>query len=684
MLSVEEIIGFTDYSSEFNSDVDSVEIDGDFDWEQFQPTPTDYDQLEASATEWAEEFGYEFETEIRKDETFGNVNAIISVTGDDEVITTESLALCFLHFAAAVHTNGITVSKKDTGVSYTLGNYTEGWIVLPPNAEADHASVNRRHKRNGVATTFDITKLKATSAVRKQSSKDLDFESKFGQLHKAAEWTDPDWFTYDYAQMCLVLASAIFDFTSCRVFPYLFQQEGGCGGKPPWNNVDTAISALSFFNAKKSMTSILAVMDEATQVQLGRLSPQNAVYIHASHYAQVGDSALSRIIGARNFLSRIDPDERAKCLDLCKGQTPLPNELLKESVIVCPKDKLLGSAIAELRSNGLIMTELDVRLKQLGGQKFFDLLKDKNMGLVREEREAEKIAIKKSGFNELAKLSSSDVRVQSLEPHAVRILSAYYKMRSDISDITGFSYEGQIRVFKTVDVQSYYERSNFGLADEMVSALGSYKGFKLGQKLGQAKTDLEYQIGWMETGHLQDLFEGEIPPSIGSDDARIGRKILKEIEDLEPHERVVFVIVTNDVALVRDLNLLLISRENIRISQLKVLDYVKDSVRNHKNGRIKLKNMFSSDETYYPSVFNCIINTIPWGWKKPYFKVLWDFPNINRSVEGLRIRAGKLYKTEGGYLRRETSRNLEGWSSMQWNQFKALSDFERHLRQLRL
>ena len=79
-----------------------------------------------------------------------NVNAIISVTGDDEAITTDSIALCFIHFAAAEIISQIKVSEKDTGVSQMKGNYTERWIFLPPNAEADFSDVNRRHIRNVV------------------------------------------------------------------------------------------------------------------------------------------------------------------------------------------------------------------------------------------------------------------------------------------------------------------------------------------------------------------------------------------------------------------------------------------------------------------------------------------------------------------------------------------------------
>jgi hypothetical protein len=684
MLSVDDIIENFNYSSEFNSEIDSVLIEGDYDWNNFQPNPNVYERLESSATNWAEKRGFNFESELHRDQLRGIVHAIISVTGDDEIITSDSVTLNLIHFSSAVETNGIIVSEKDTGISDMLGNYTEGWILLPPNAEADFTSVNRRHIRNGVGATFDITKLKATSAVRKQSSKELDFESKFSQLHKAADWTDPDWFTYDYSQMSLVLASAIFDFTDCRVFPYMFQQEGGCGGFPPWKNTDTAISALNFFNNQKSVSSVLAIMDEATQIQSGKLEPRNAVYIHAAHYAQVGDQALSRISNARKYLSSRDPEERMKCLELCKGVNPLPNELLEESVIVDPKDRLLGSAIAEMRKNGLIMTELDVRLKQLGEQKFFDLLGNKNMGLVREDREREKIQIKKNGLTELAKLAASDSKAINLESYATQIMRSYYKMRSDMSDITGFSYEGQIRLFKTADVQDYYERNNLGFVDEMILSLESYRGFRLGQKLGQAKTDLEYQIEWMRSGRLIDLFEGEIPPSMGSDDARIGRKILKEIEDLEEGENIVYVIITNDIALVDSLRILLKARTTVRVTRVSVYDYVKDANNAHTSGRVKLKNFFSFKESYFPSIESAIKDSVDWRWKSPLYHVLWDFPNINRTLEGMRKKNKIIFQLEGGFLRRKTSRNLEGWSSMEWSKFKELDDFKRRLRPVNL
>ena len=43
-----------------------------------------------------------------------------------------------------------------------------------------------------------------------------------------------------------------------------------------------------------------------------------------------------------------------------------------------------------MRNNGLIMTKLDVRLKQVGKDKMHDLLENRNMGIICNERKLKK------------------------------------------------------------------------------------------------------------------------------------------------------------------------------------------------------------------------------------------------------------------------------------------------------
>ena len=107
---------------------------------------------------------------------------------------------------------------------------------MPPNREASIDAVTRRHKHSGVPIIMDLLKLKQVSAVRKQSVLETDFESKYANLYKLVEWIDEDWISYDYGQLALIFATAIFDFRESQTTPYLFKQEGGCGGFPPWKN----------------------------------------------------------------------------------------------------------------------------------------------------------------------------------------------------------------------------------------------------------------------------------------------------------------------------------------------------------------------------------------------------------------------------------------------------------------
>jgi len=373
-----------------------------------------------------------------------------------------------------------------------------------------------------------------------------------------------------------------------------------------------------------------------------------------------------------------------KTLELCKGIDPLPPELLKNSVIVSPRDKLLGAAISELRSNGLVMTELDVRLKALGETKFSDLLKAENMGSVRDRRESEKIQIKKNGLAELSKISKFDSKTPSLIGEQVTIMHSYYKMRTNYSDISGLSYEGQLRIFKTKDVQNYYQDSSYGLADEMLISLDSYREYRLGQKLGQKKVDLEYQIDWMESGILADLFAGEIPASVGSDDARIARKIFMEYECLAYNEKLIVGIITNDIQLEKSLELLTQDMERLSIVRISVNDYIIDcfGVESKDSTHVLIPRIGDGKEIRgkrSTEMIRCGIKN--WRDTKNYlYKILLDFPNINRMLEGMRKRGKNLFYFEGGFFRRDTARNCCGWSSMEYESFKNLEDFSRKVR----
>jgi len=115
---------------------------------------------------------------------------ILSAVGDDEHTTTESQSMGPLLIVAGPRISKVKLSLKDTGISRTIGNYAEGWILVPPTAESSFESVNRRHLCEGVLFVLDGVKLKLISPVRKMSQLDLDMESKMRKVSETASWVN--------------------------------------------------------------------------------------------------------------------------------------------------------------------------------------------------------------------------------------------------------------------------------------------------------------------------------------------------------------------------------------------------------------------------------------------------------------------------------------------------------------
>jgi hypothetical protein len=673
---------FTFYSSDFKSeeDLDFMKEDHIYSDEWSFPDNIE-EKINLKAKGWSQKFGYDFEHLVENSQLVKRINAIISVTGDDEIITTDDVLIIVLHLAVAETISEIKISVKDTGISNRKGNYTEGWIMICPAKEADFTSVILRHHKEGVPLVFDITKLKAASAVRKQSTLEMDLESKYSLLYKASDWVDNQWFTYDYAQMSLVLATCIFDFSRARIFPHLYKAEGGCGGKPPWNNVQTALCGLRYFNKNQSTKSVLALMDECYQVSNFNIKPNEALYINASHYAQAGNEKLSQISNAKRYLKQFDKETRIEILESCKGSDSLPPGLLEKSIVVEVNDKLLGSAVAELRKNGLIMTELDVQLKQLGLLKFSDLLKDENMGSVKEKRELEKELIKKNGLAQLAKFSRVDVTLDNIEESAISIMARYYETKSDVSDVSSLIYAGILRIFKTQDVEEYFRENSYGLSDEIITGVSILRTQNLNLKTNQAKDDLVYQIDWLEQGTLTELFDGEIPPSMGSDDARIARKILDAVKLLKPEGYpLIFVIVTDDKRLVDSINKL-IEPTNVWAVRHSVYDYIKGCNKTSNTGKVEAYNFLRGINTKFDGIETAIRASAPWRLKTQIgYKILIDFPNVNRSLLGFfSVRKNMIGKRGGGFLKRTTAKSMQ-YSLLAWEDFKNLKDFEQTVK----
>jgi len=171
-------------------------------------------------------------------------NYIQSVTGDDEITTTDSVVFALTLIVLGPVLTGVKLSRHDLGISTKIGNYAEEYILTPPSREASFDGVLQRHKGRGVPYVLDLIKLKSLNPIRKVSELDLDFESKFSLIHNSASWVHKDWFTKSFHNIAMVMSLAIYDFRSARIFPFLHKTEGGCGGNPPFDSLFTAYGAL--------------------------------------------------------------------------------------------------------------------------------------------------------------------------------------------------------------------------------------------------------------------------------------------------------------------------------------------------------------------------------------------------------------------------------------------------------
>jgi len=658
-------IDFIEYESYYNTAEELIPLYPG--WKDFQPDLDDiFCDLEDSATKWCADHGQDFKALLEIDERKTFVEAIISVTGDDEIQTTNCQTLPPLHFVAAEILSKIKLSDKDTGVSNRKGNYTEGWIILPPNREASFDSVNRRHQNDGVGLALDIPKLRQASAVRKQNALESDLESKFKDLYKFSEWVDPDWLTYDLAQLNLVLATAIFDLRDAATFPFLYGTDGGCGGKPPWDNIDTAISGLFFHKNGKSRNGILGLMDEIALIYKGKLKPKNSVFAQATHYVQTGNSAVYRLHEAKSLLKGMTKSEQVKLLDICKGDDPLPESLVEKSVTIEPENRLIGSVISELRKNGLVMTELDVRLKRLSEEKFFSLLGKKNMGQVKLDTDARKKDLKRVGISLLAELSNGKER-NLFHPNIRGIISEYYSSRAHREDVSSLSYAGIIRVFKTSDVISEFKTQSYGLSDEIITGLES--NLQTERFLHHTKYVRDFQLEWLENNDLVEIVLQELPPGFGPDDARIARKLLRlEKENTQPF---LFCVITEDRAMIYAL-------ENIAklaiVKRYPREEYFRECLFPLRTG-VPVRHFDGKHTIKSGCVGKFIRHT-----NVERFIIVYDFPNIERAAESFGQSYKGMFRYQGGYLKRSTLRNNVGWSETPWSSLSGWKDFQTDIR----
>jgi hypothetical protein len=670
----------------------------------------------------------------------GKVYYIMSVVGDDEHTTTNSVAFALLCIVTAVYLSRIKLSWKDVGISNLVGNYAEGWLVLPPTAEASFEAVNRRSQRSGVPFTLDPVKLKFLSPVRKQSEMEQDLESKFEKLATISEWADPSWFTYDYHQMAKILATVVFDYSSAKTFPYLYATEGGCGGCPPYNNIDTAISGLFKYTRGKSIRAIVGVMTETGLIHAGEMSPKDSFFLKSSHIAQMGDKAWVEFTTAyRALLDRqgLTRSEARNLVHSLRG-SQLPQEYLDIATEVEPDDATIGVAISHLREEGYLLTELDVKMLLNKREKEKAVFGRKPMSKVIEDLDAESALFKANHWKVLTELSLNDPHIRSLTEsmlgenldsnHASvwKVMHRYYRIRTESgSRFSSFMYSDSIKVFRTEDVLRLTNRGSSSLRQDFTHTEGMEKLWRSfeADTIAQAEKR-ERIVNWLHSDSLKELLSQPLPDGIGPDDARIYRSFSLSLDDEEITEKpVIFLIVTSDKGLTRVTNRLVsnrvrqiqlkhpswvaisfvITREDYialclaavqEISELRQpgdsLYVAKCRLTNQERGRrIAYYNYLMGEIWYYPLAISDQIASNFRSWRdraRPLahqFRVIteYDYPNLERGFESLSYNSVQnvVMRRSGGYLSRQSVESFPAqlsWAGLPVDQLYRWPDFD--------
>jgi hypothetical protein len=631
------------------------------------------------------------------------LHMITSVVGDDEFTTTDSIALgpAIIGFGPVI--NGIKLSVKDAGISKYVGNYAEGWVLTPPSSEATFEATNRRHARSGVPFTLDMIKLKLLSPVRKQSPTwELDLESKLEQLAEIASWTDRSWFTYDYHQMCLLLANAIFDFEDAKTFPYLFKTEGGCGGAPPYGNLDTVYSALFHYTRGKSRRGILGVMEESVAVNTGSMEPRETFFLRNSHLANMGDKVWLRYESAYRSLLEQNQIGRSEAEDLLKAQedSVLPDHIKNLGVEIEPHSFVAGAAISSLRQEGLVMSEMDVKSALDARVRERAILGDEPIGLLNKRLEEQATSFRGKHLKILSQISDIDPTIrEGLNARGMmmptspgqsfrELCTSYYSMRTEeYARYSSLFYTDTIRLFKTADIRSILSGPEHAVRRDF-AASGSFPEKWVHNFIEENDEERERRSlvhDWFNSAPMSELLYKPLPPGIGTDDDRIARNILdvaSKTDNDDETDTMVVLLFSGDRQLGR-LSANIVKQNFQKSFRLLVFDrsaYTRICL----NG-VQERNRIAGGREVTPDnrrlrppgseimYYNYILKTL---WPLPesiteqikdtvrivsakgraLIHIEYDYPNMERGLDNIRLNpyTGTMEEYGGGYLERRT------------------------------
>jgi len=576
--------------------------------------------------------------------------------GDDgiEISNTRDLAAASIYICR--HLIGIKLSIHDIGNSEIIGNFAEEWIFNPISVGTTFQGATKYHRKVGIPLVLDGPKTKLLSPVRKQSERELDLESKYHDLAKAAKWVDKDWFTYDFHQLMLVLGTVVFDFSNCREFPYLYSTEGGCGGAPPWGNLLTVEFAAYHFNRGKAKGVIQRLMEESIYITQEGGNPQNVSLLHAAHLAQGDPGSYLEMEAKLKSLNRegFSSADVEEIIQLKRG-TELPTTLKDKAIELLPTNFAVGSIISHLRSQGQIMTELDARIALINQKKYLAIGGNRPMRDVLEELEIEKLNAKNRGFKviqQLHELTPTERQYKTLQEQSLEnptkdfkdVAKAYYEYgETHYTDITSFFYADRIRVFKTQDIVDFVSlNSNRELIREIFNNMIDHmevpmKSRPISDMEDKQAKDINNWLKGVRDG--KSLLLNPIPVGIGTDDARLMCQLEPILPRMCQSPEIDFgiLLVTNDRKL-RSLvlsHIMTVRRPNIKLLACDTYQYFlmcKDSLETRRKGHTQIANLLTCGITMLSAnMEKDLIRYIDGYNLEKRIIILYDVPNIERS-----------------------------------------------------
>jgi len=603
---------------------------------------------------------------------------IAAAKGDDYGALSTSREYC-VAYLYGMEAQGLEISWKDVNFSRTHLSYAEEVILIPQKASMHWEYTLRRRRNECVPYILDPVKLKELCPVRKQTNFETDLPSKMLALTVRANWVDPQWFTYHQHQHAVLAGLAIFDFEGSFQFPFLFSSHGGCGGAPPYNNSGTARSALFHHNRGACKKAILGVMRESSAVNSCQLKPSESVFLRAIYQAQSGDSAW--VDAANTLIAAKGEGYSDKEVDrIIRGEgVSLPEELENKMIEVQVDSPLIGATISAMRKQGLVMTRLDVSERIQNLRRFDALYQDvQTVGEVLIDAENQKRIARSQSMRLLTSVIKTKVTLAQGYLETVpdepgeqeKIIDGYFRdFRGGNMFLSSMCFQNRVEIIRSTSVVAHIGKSGKSLLQQSANLEFDENSYDAYNSASISKIpNLEKAESWLES-----LEKGrrEMPPvGFGTRDSHILLEIENLLNFLE-HPRII--LVTKDKELIhgarRWAHFLKSSQKALSdtaaIASMPPETLLAQSVeaknRKSRPSRLKLTDPITG-QSFMASqeLFSILEVQFPRS-RNPTWVVLYDEPNIARSLANVEVSGKDFVFHSGGGVPQDLRKNQRKW-----------------------